>query len=381
MDEAENIASNPPKSRLWLDWLQVTLAVYFLICAVSLIGGGFKLFAGDEAKELFAFATHPVAGLVVGTVATALIQSSSTVVSIIVGFVAGGLPVSVAIPMIMGADIGTSITNTLVSLGHVRKKEEFRRAFAAATVQDFFNLISVIIFLPLEMATGFLECAGDMVATSVRSLGDASMKEVNIVKLATKPLVKFTQQNLVDVAGESVGGVLAIVLGIAVIFAAIHVISRDLQHLMVGRAKKMLFAAVGRGPLSGILSGTIVTVLVQSSSTTTSLMVPLAGSGTLSIRQIYPFTLGANIGTCITAMLAATAVTGDAHAALQIASFHFLYNLVGVIVIFGLPILRFSPVYCAEWLGDLAVKNRLYALAYILTVFFIIPGAVLLICR
>ena len=79
---------------------------------------------------------------------------------------------------------------------------------------------------------------------------------------------------------------------------------------MVGRANQLLHAAVGRGPVSGVLSGTVVTVLVQSSSTTTSLMVPLAGSGVFGLREVYPFTLGANIGTTITAILAATAVTG-----------------------------------------------------------------------
>ncbi|MEI5617209.1 thymidylate synthase, partial [Streptomyces brasiliscabiei] len=87
----------------------------------------------------------------------ALIQSSSTVTSIIVGLVAGGLPVELAIPMIMGANIGTTVTNTLVSLGHVRYKDEFKRAFASATIHDFFNLLAVAIFLPLEMAFGILE--------------------------------------------------------------------------------------------------------------------------------------------------------------------------------------------------------------------------------
>ena len=133
----------------FIQWLSVAALIYLLICAVGLIGSGFKAATGDEAKELFAFAVNPFAGLVVGTVATALIQSSSTVTAIIVGLVAGGLPVSNAVPMVMGANIGTSITNTLVSLGHVREKKEFARAFSAATVHDFFNLLSVVIFPPL----------------------------------------------------------------------------------------------------------------------------------------------------------------------------------------------------------------------------------------
>ena len=101
----------------WFKWIQIAGLVYLLLVAVSLIGGGFKLAAGDHAKELFAFASNPVAGLVVGTVATALIQSSSTVTSIIVGLVAGGLPVSIAIPMVMGANIGTNMTTDSFGVG------------------------------------------------------------------------------------------------------------------------------------------------------------------------------------------------------------------------------------------------------------------------
>jgi len=148
----------------WLQWIAVAGLVYLLICAVGMIGSGFKAATGDQAEDLFAFASNPFAGLVVGTVATALIQSSSTVTSIIVGLVAGGLPVAVAVPMVMGANIGTSITNTIVSLGHVRDKKEFARAFSAATVHDFFNLLSVVIFLPLEIAFGLLEKVGKFLA-------------------------------------------------------------------------------------------------------------------------------------------------------------------------------------------------------------------------
>ncbi|WP_168567077.1 Na/Pi symporter [Crateriforma spongiae] len=359
------------KSNL-IQWLAVAMLVYFLICAVGLIGSGFKAATGDEAKEMFAFATNPFAGLVVGTVATALIQSSSTVTSIIVGLVAGGLPVSVAVPMVMGANIGTSITNTIVSLGHVREKKEFARAFSAATVHDFFNLLSVVIFLPLEMAFGFLEKIGSALA-GLFVVEDASMGNLNFVKAATKPVVGNAKHYALEL-GDQVGGVLLIVGGVVLIFITIHYVGKLLKQLMVGKAKEIMHAAIGKGPISGIVSGTIVTVFVQSSSTTTSLMVPLAGSGAFGLKQIYPFTLGANIGTCITALLAATAVDGNANAALQIAFIHLTYNVLGVLIIYGIPLLRFMPVRAAEWMGVTAAENKFVALAYILGVFFIIPG-------
>lgn len=359
-----------------LSWISVFLLVYLLICAVSTIGGGFKTASGEQAKELFSFAANPFAGLIVGTLCTALIQSSSTVTSIIVGLVAGGLPVATAVPMVMGANIGTTITNTLVSLGHVKNKHEFRRAFAAATIHDFFNLLSVVIFLPLEIATGFLEKTGALFAGIFVGGGSASIKELNFVKAATKPITDLLK-DAANILPNPYNGILLIIIGISLIFISIYFIGKLLKVLMVGKAKTMLKTAMGRGPMAGIFSGTLVTVLVQSSSTTTSLVVPLAGAGVLTLQEIYPFTLGANIGTCITALLAATAVPDNQVAALEIASIHLLYNLIGTIVIYGIPFIRKLPILGAETLADIASNHKYLAFVYIIAVFFIIPAILL----
>ena len=119
-----------------LNWAAIAFLVYLVLVAVGTVSGGFKLASGGSAgaKEIFSFATNPFVALLLGALATALVQSSSTVTSVIVGLVAGGLPISIAIPMVMGANIGTTITNTLVSIGHIRSKEEFQRAFSASTV-------------------------------------------------------------------------------------------------------------------------------------------------------------------------------------------------------------------------------------------------------
>lgn len=357
----------------FIKWVAVVALVYLLICAVGMIGAGFKGATGGQAKELFEFATNPFMGLIIGIVATALIQSSSTVTSIIVGLVAGGLPVEAAVPMVMGANVGTSITNTIVSMGHVRDKEEFKRAFAAATVHDYFNLLSVIIFLPLEIMFGFLEKTGSYLAGFFIG-GDAmSMKSFNVVKAATKPVVNIFKDITHMVGDQPISGIILAIIGVVMIFVSITYIGKLLKQLMVGKAKEIMHTTIGRGPVSGITSGTIITILVQSSSTTTSLMVPLAGSGTFTLKQIYPFTLGANIGTCITALLAATAVEGNANAALTIAMIHLTYNVIGVLVIYGIPFLRDIPPKLATWLGNLASENKMYAMAYILGVFFVVP--------
>lgn len=359
----------------WLQWLTVIALVYLLLMAVALIGSGFKAAAGDQAKELFAFADNPITAVMIGTVATALIQSSSTVTSIIVGLVAGGLPVSIAISMVMGANTGTTITNTIVSLGHVKQGEEFRRAFAAATVHDFFNLFSVMIFLPLEIMFGILEKLGGYLVGPMMGADSMSIKGFNFIKPLVKPPIQLLQDTLAGIGlSETIGGVALIILGIALIFFVVTYLGKLLRVLMVGRAKRILHGAIGRGPISGIFSGTAITVLVQSSSTTTSLVVPLAGSGIFGLKQVYPFTLGANIGTCVTALLAATAISGaNAVFALQVALVHLAYNMLGVIVIYGLPLLRGIPMHAAEWLATLAMRRKLYVVLYIGLVFFVIP--------
>lgn len=362
----------------WLQWLSIVGLIYLLLVSVSLISAGFKISVGEEAKALFAFASNPITGLVIGTITTALIQSSSTVTAIIVGLVAGGLPVQIAIPMVMGANIGTTITNTIVSLGHVRRGDEFRRAFSAATVHDFFNLVTVIIFLPLEILFGLLEKLGAFLASHMVGGESISMSGLNFVKPLVKPPVNELK-SLLEFLPSSAAGVALIVVGVVLIFLSITLVGKFLKRLMVGRAKRILHYTIGRGPLTGISSGTLITVLVQSSSTTTSLVVPLAGSGIFNIRQIYPFTLGANIGTCITGLLAATAVTGgNAVFALQIALVHLCYNLLGVIVVYGIPFLREIPVRAAEKLALAAERNKLNIVAYICVVFLIGPGVMIL---
>ena len=359
-----------------LKWLFVLLMVYLLLVAVGMIGSGFKWASGgaEGARQLFAFATNPVMGLVTGALATAVVQSSSTVTSVIVGLVAGGLPVETAIPMIMGANIGTTVTNTLVSMGHVGKKKEFRRAFAAATVHDFFNLMAVLIFLPLEVMTGALQSSSAFLADLLVGGESVSIKGLNFVKYMTAPVVgEF--KNLYNSLPGIWGGVSLALTGLAMIFLSIIYLGKLLKGLMVGRAKIILHRAIGHGPVTGVFSGMMMTMAVQSSSTCTSLIVPLAGNGIFKLKEVYPFTLGSNIGTTITALLAATAVQGSmAFFALQIALVHFLFNILAVVLIFSIPFLRNIPPRIARRFAQVASRNKWMVLVYVVGVFFVVPG-------
>lgn len=372
------------RARSIFDWTVVALAIYVLITAVSGIGGGFKMAAGDQAGELFQFAENPFVGLVIGILATVLTQSSSTTTAITVGMVAGGLPIGIAIPILLGANIGTTVTSTLVSLGMARDKDVFRRAFGAASVHDMYNLLSVLIFLPLELMFGILERSSGWLAAQTGGSDGGPVAAVFAaigagVKAFTDPGVNVLKW-MVSPLPEMWGGIVLVLIGVVLILAVINLIGKLLKVLLVGRAEKVFHTAIGRGPISGILSGTLITVMVQSSSTTTSLAVPLVGSGKFSVKQIFPFTVGANIGTTLTALIAAFAFTGvEGQAALQAAYVHVLYNLFCAAVIFGLPFLRPIPVAAAQWLARIGAENKLYVVAWVLGVFLVIPGLLLLV--
>merc|ERR1719440_385869 len=134
--------------------------LYLFIVSLGLMGSAFKILAGKTAGESFRnqeIFDNPFAGLVLGILVTVLVQSSSTSTSIIITMTAAGLmEVKNAIPMIMGANIGTSVTNTIVSVGQIGNKDEYRRAFAGATVHDCFNILTVLVLLPIEAVTGIL---------------------------------------------------------------------------------------------------------------------------------------------------------------------------------------------------------------------------------
>lgn len=363
-----------PATSQWLSWVLVVTLIYLLLAAVGAIGDGFKMATGNNAKELFAFATNPFIGLMIGLVATALIQSSSTVTSIIVGMVAGGLPITIAIPLIMGANIGTSLTSTIVSLGHVRNGEEFRRAFSAATVHDAFNIVAVAILLPLELAFSPLQHTAEALAGFVASDTGVDMKSMNVMKMVLSPASDVLNGAVSWMPGKIWMGVALIIIGIAMILFVVSAIGKVLRTVMVGKAKDIMHRSIGRGPISGMASGAAITVLVQSSSTTTSLIVPLAGTGVFNLKQVYPFTLGTNIGTCITALLAATAISGPTSIlAMQIALVHLFFNIFGIVIIYMLPFLRGIPPAIATKLAELAQRNKLYVVAYMGGVFFVLP--------
>ena len=381
MDISLETTAKKSQASSLLPWLSVLFFVYMLLVAIGMIGDGFKWAAGspEAAANLFTFASNPFTGLVIGLIATIMVQSSSTTSSIIVGLVAGGLPVSIAIPMILGTNIGTSTTATLVSLANLGKRKSFRRSFTAATAHGLFNVIAVAIFLPLEMMTGILGKLSESLAHTISGGSGASLGGLDFIKPAVKPVVGLFTDVFSMMPGNS-GGIALTVAGLVLTFVSIAYLGKILKTLMVGRAKHLLHKAIGNGPVSGISSGILTTFLVQSSTTSTSLVIPLVGAGIFKPKEIYPFTLGANIGTTITALLAATTLSGPtAIFGLQIALVHLLFNVMAVVFIYGNPMTRMIPFNLSRRFAMVASRNKAYVLLYVAGVFFVFPGLMILV--
>lgn len=337
--------------------------------ALDLMGIGFKLLGKGFAEMLVERTANPFVGLLVGILATTMVQSSSTTTSMTVGIVAaGGLTIEGAIPIIMGANIGTSVTSTIVSLGHIGRPEEFRRAFAGATLHDFFNWLAVLILFPLELAFGFLSKSAMALELVVEDVGGTKL--LDPLKLLIRPLAEV----VVSLVGGS--AVLALLVALLLLFGALRYLVVVLRKLLSRRAEQVLHNTLFRSAGHALVAGLAITVMVQSSSISTSVIVPLVGAGVVTLERLFPFTIGANIGTTVTAMLAALS-TGSP-AAIGVALGHLLFNVFGALVIYPLRPLRAIPLGLARRLGDLAVRSRVAAGAYVLGMFYLIPLLLLL---
>lgn len=356
----------------------VILLLYFFLVAIQMMGGSIKMMGNDASKGLFSGVDNPFAGLAVGILATVLVQSSSTTTATIVALVgSGSLTVEQAVPMIMGANIGTTVTNTLVSIGHIRKSMSFRRAFAAATVHDFFNLLCVVTLLPLEMATGFLAHGAEWLTAQIlgppgHELHAAGVTYKSPIKVAVKAAYNGAQGLLRDFGFEGTSLAIAVlVIGISLTFACLILITKNMRALVSGPLEHALNRSLGKSGLIGILLGILITAAVQSSSITTSLLVPLCAAGILSLENAFPIMLGANIGTTITAMLASLGT--DERGGLTIAFVHLLFNLCGVLIFYPFKRVRQLPLRASRFLADKASVNPIWVLGYVAGVFIAMP--------
>ncbi|MBK9304981.1 MAG: Na/Pi cotransporter family protein [bacterium] len=344
--------------------------LYVFLFAIALLGTAFcglrrRFSAGPHRRH-----QQPVVGLLIGLLATSLVQSSSGTTPIVVGMVAAGaLTVRGAIPIIMGANMGTTITNTIVAMGRwggARVPARLRRRHDARLLQPADDPAAV----PWRWARTTWRAPPPGCRRTWSAPGAWNFE--GPVKATTDPPA--------DAAGPAArslaparhggGGADAGRLAGVLLFGALILLTRLMRRVVMARAEGVFNDYLQRNGLLGMLVGLVVTVLVQSSSITTSLLVPLIGAGIVQLEAAFAVTLGANIGTTVTALLASLAGNG---AAVTVALVHLLFNLTGTLIFYPLPALRRIPVRLARLLALAACRNRLVALYYVLGVFFAMP--------
>lgn len=408
--------------RVLVKVLALLASLYFFICSLTFLSTSFRILGGKNLSSFFSSSellSNPIVGVMIGIVVTALVQSSATSTSIIVSLVSAGVSVPHAIPMIFGSNVGTSITNTIVSLTQASDRECFKRAFAAATVHDMFNWLSVILLMAIEMPTGFMEdITGflvdqmplgsdiqnpDLLKPLTRpftesivqldsnvllgwSLGDPNFNNVTTLLLTNcsgSPcmfLLSHFGEDGLDWGDTFIGLILltfSLLLLCVCLMALMKVLNAVLGPKMAEVIQKTINADIPYCPwLTGyiaMLIGAIVTILVRSSSVFTSTLTPLCGAGLVTLETVYPLTLGSNIGTTTTSIIASLAAEGKyLKPSVQIALVHLMFNLLGIIIFYPIPIMRW-PIPMARKLGEITSEYRWFAGLYVILMFFVVP--------
>jgi len=367
------------------------LLIYLFFLSIVMMGASFKSFKG-LSENLITSVSNPLMGLIIGILTTSIVQSSSTTTSIVVGLVAsnilGARSISIAIPIIMGANIGTTITNTIVSLGHISRSDEFKRAYSCAIVHDIFNIIAVAILLPLEIMFGIIQKISIQLGSFFLHSNIRGAEFKSPVAAITKPVVGFLYDPkypeadpgfLQRIFPQSIAQIVILILALILLFFAMKYMVNIIRKLVIGRVEQFFSDYIFRNGVLAFLLGLILTAIVQSSSITTSIVVPLAGAGILTIYQVFPYTVGANIGTTVTTLMAALATCSAP--ALVVALSHLTFNVMASVIILPVRQIRNVPIKAAQSISNLTMKSKLYPILIMLGVFFIIPLCLLLLTR
>ncbi len=354
-----------------LTLISVFAAIYLFLVGINGMSSAIKHMGSGVAESIFTATKNPFIALFIGVFSTVLFQSSSTTTSLIVGMVSSGaLSLSSSIPMVMGANIGTTVTNTIVSIGHISRGNEFKRAFAASTVHDFFNILAVLILFPLEITFHGIQKSSEWLASLIfgKVYDIDVLKAKSPIKAAVKAGSEFIEQFSFD------NNIFYLIVSILITFLMLYSLVKLLKSLVLEKIETFFDKYIFKTALRAGLFGILLTIMVQSSSITTSLVVPLAGAGVLTLRQIFPFTLGANIGTTVTALLAS--LTGTVSALITALS-HLIFNIIGILIIYCTPFLRNIPLRFAEIISEYAEKNKLTPIIYLFITFILIPLSII----
>jgi sodium-dependent phosphate cotransporter len=365
MSETEVTEVPRDLKKILFNLVYIVFLIALFLLSIDLLGISFLNLGKGAAESFIQVTSNPFISLFIGLLITTIIQSSSTSTSMIVAVVASGsIQFSNAIPMIMGANIGTTITSTLVSLAFITQKNQFRKALAAGTVHDMFNIIMTIILFPLEYYYGFLSKLTSFISGLIMpAFNQQSQNSILEYKIFHSTALTNFINTYID------NSIITLILAFILLFASIKLLSQEIYKLMRGEFREKLQRHFIT-PASSFFWGLILTGSIQSSSITTSLMVPIVATNRISLKQAFPFIIGANVGTTITALLAALFKSNEA---IAIAIVHLIFNLLGALIFLPSEFTRRLPIFLAEELGKLTMNYRIVGLLYIIITFFLIP--------
>ena len=361
-----------PKFSLWLRSLQVGLTIlliFIFLLALELITIGGKQLGENYAQEIIRITARPFPALFIGLLATAIIQSSTTITSSIVAMVAAGiLSLEAAIPMVMGSNIGTCVTSLMVALGNMGSPKAYKRGFSTASSHVIFNIVSALLFLPLEMETGILGKISHYLAEKISSWSPLGQGWFIFHDALLQPAASFLESAAFHQP------FIMLPISFILLFICIFSLTALFRFLISGEPGVKRVTAALRNPGLSLFSGIGLTAAIHSSSVTTSMAVMLAATEKVSPKKLFPFVMGANMGTTVTALIAAI---GRSEAALAIAICHFLFNFLGVMIFFPFPAVRKLLYQLAKWSGMMAMRHLWFAFAWILILFFALPFLVI----
>ncbi len=365
--------------------LSVLALLYTFLIGIKFISVSFGLFGENFAQQLVNVYSNPFTGLFTGILVTSLVQSSSATTSLVVGLVGSGLlPLESAIPMVIGANMGSTVTSLLVSFTFITRKEDFRRAFTAATMHDFFNIFTIILFFPLEISFHIIQKSALFLTDIFKGIGGVTF--VSPIKIVIEPVVNGFQHLLTDIFGinDIVTGIIILIVAVLVVVFSLIYLVKNMRSLVINTTERVIDRFLFRNTFTAFVLGMLLTAVVQSSAVTISMAVGMVAAGFLELNRAYPYALGANIGTTITALLASLATISPETGAtvgtlgLTVAFCHLMFNIYGTIIF--LP-LRKIPMFCATKFGIFASEKKKWAVIFVVGAFYIIPVLVIFLTR
>lgn len=371
--------------------ITLALSIFFFISSLEGVKAGFKIIFTEwqgSILEMITGNTAAITGLALGILSTALVQSSSAVIATTMvsmsGMVASGLPLETAIqfgvPMVLGANLGTTVTNTIVAFGIERgmTMNEFKDTIPGVIVDDVYEGLTIGIFFTLELTTGLISKLvlrlGDFYTNVLQMELFFSRFEDTIIDIIIKdPMITPMKNTAVDFLGKLGGGLFMFLFWFGVIIVSMGLITKGLEKLIETGWEDRVQAAF-ESPSKGFLTGFTITFIVGSSSIGSSLVIPFLATKVVNLKKVYPYLVGCNLATTVDLSQIYGYIAGGT-TGMILGSAHVLLNLMALIIWFISP-LRFVPIMIAEWLGAKITENEnsLYSLlAWVIGVFFVIP--------